>query len=35
MNWAVEKTYVNGFLLYNKGHMTDEHVPGRAVTYAR
>ena len=35
MHWAVEKTYVNGFLLYNKGHMTDEHVPGRAVTYAR
>lgn len=31
--WRVERTYVNGFLLYNKGHITNENRCGRMVTY--
>lgn len=33
--WRVEKTYCNGFLVYNKGHLTDENVHGEAVTFSR
>ena len=33
--WRVEKTFCNGYLLYNNGHITDEDHHGQAVTYAR
>lgn len=32
-HWRVEKTYCNGFLVYNKGHLTDENIHGEAVTF--
>lgn len=32
-HWRVEKTFVNGFLLYNNGHITNEAYCGRRVTY--
>lgn len=32
-HWRVERTYVNGNLLYNKGHITDEGYRGRMITY--
>ncbi len=31
-NWRVEKTFCNGFLIYNNGHITDENYRGQAVT---
>lgn len=31
----VEKTFVNGYLLYNNGHITDYDHTGEAVTYDR
>jgi dihydroorotase len=31
----VEKTFVNGYLLYNNGHITDYDHTGEAVTYNR
>lgn len=33
--WRVEKTYCNGFLLYNQGHVTDECFRGEPVTFDR
>lgn len=33
--WKVEKTFCNGYLIYNNGHITDEDHHGQAVTYAR
>lgn len=33
--WTVEKTFCNGYLLYNHGHITDEDHKGQAITYAR
>ena len=33
--WRIEKTFCNGYLLYNQGHITDEDHKGQAVTYAR
>lgn len=32
-NWRVDQTYVNGRLLYNRGHIMDEHSRGQAVTF--
>lgn len=32
-HWRVEKTFVNGFLLYNNGHITNEVFCGRRLTY--
>ncbi len=34
-NWRVEKTFCNGFLIYNNGHITDENYRGRAVNFVR
>jgi len=34
-HWRVEKTYCNGFLVYNKGHLTDENIHGEPVTFGR
>lgn len=34
-HWRVEKTYCNGFLVYNKGHLTDENIHGEPVTFNR
>ena len=33
--WRVEKTYCNGFLIYNGGRITDTDFHGQAVTYNR
>lgn len=33
--WRVEQTYCNGFLLYNKGVITDDNHHGQAITYTR
>lgn len=33
--WRIEKTFCNGFLIYNKGGLTDENFRGLAVTYDR
>lgn len=33
--WRVEQTYCNGFLLYNKGMITDDNHHGQAITYMR
>ena len=33
--WRVEKTYCNGFLIYNDGRITDTDFHGQAVTYNR
>ena len=33
--WKVEKTYCNGFLLYNNGRITDDNYRGQAVTFCR
>lgn len=33
--WRVEKTFCNGYLLYNKGMITDTDFHGQAVTYLR
>lgn len=33
--WKVEKTFCNGFLIYNKGFLTDESFRGEAVTFDR
>lgn len=33
--WRVEQTYCNGFLLYNKGHITDDNFRGQPVTFNR
>lgn len=34
-HWRVEKTFCNGFLIYNQGHITDENFRGEAVTFCR
>lgn len=33
--WRVERTFCNGFPIYNRGHITDEMFRGQAVCYAR
>ncbi len=33
--WRVERTFCNGFPIYNRGHVTDEKYRGRAVCYNR
>lgn len=33
--WKVEKTFCNGHLIYNHGHITDENHKGQAITYSR
>ena len=33
--WRVEKTWCNGYLLYNNGHLTDESFIGQMITYNR
>ncbi len=32
-HWSVCRTYVNGTLLYNRGHITNENYCGRMITY--
>lgn len=34
-HWRVEKTYCNGFLLYNEGHITDDNYRGQEITFNR
>ncbi len=34
-NWQVEKTFCNGFLIYNHGNITDENYRGQPVTFNR
>lgn len=31
--WKVTSTYVNGFLIYHNGHITNDNFRGRGVTY--
>lgn len=33
--WRVERTFCNGFPIYNRGHITDEKFRGKAVCYNR
>lgn len=33
--WKVERTFCNGFPIYNRGHITDEKYRGRPVCFAR
>ena len=33
--WRVERTFCNGFPIYNRGHVTDEKYRGQAVSYNR
>lgn len=33
--WRVERTFCNGFPIYNRGHVTDEKFRGQAVCYER
>ena len=33
--WRVERTFCNGFPIYNRGHVTDEKFRGRPVCYNR
>ncbi len=33
--WRVERTFVNGFPIFNRGHITDEKYRGRAICYNR
>lgn len=33
--WRVERTFCNGFPIYNRGHVTDEKFRGQAVCYNR
>ncbi len=35
MRWKVEKTFCNGFMIYNDGKITDANYHGMAVTYDR
>lgn len=32
-HWRILRTYVNGFMLYHNGHITDENYRGQQVTY--
>lgn len=34
-HWQVEKTFCNGFTIYNQGHITNTDFHGQAVTYIR
>lgn len=34
-HWQVEKTFCNGFMIYNQGHITNSDFHGQAVTYIR
>ena len=34
-NWKVEKTFCNGYLIYNNGQITDETFHGQPVTFYR
>lgn len=34
-HWQVEKTFCNGFIIYNQGHITNTDFHGQAVTYIR
>lgn len=34
-HWKVEKTFCNGTLIYNDGHITDENFTGQPVTFDR
>ena len=34
-HWKIEQTYCNGFLLYNKGMVTDDNHHGQAITFNR
>ena len=34
-HWRVERTFCNGFPIYNRGHVTDEKYRGRPVSYDR
>lgn len=34
-HWRVERTFCNGFPIYNRGHVTDEKYRGTAVCYNR
>ena len=34
-HWRVERTFCNGFPIYNRGHITDEMFRGQAVCYNR
>lgn len=33
--WRVDQTYCNGFLIYNRDHITDERAHGEAITFCR
>ena len=33
--WRIEKTYCNGDLIYNKGHLVDENLHGLPVSFSR
>ena len=33
--WRVERTFCNGFPIYNRGHVTDEKFRGQAVCFTR
>lgn len=33
--WRVDQTYCNGFLIYNRDHITDERAHGEALTFDR
>lgn len=34
-HWRVERTFCNGFPIYNRGHVTDEMSRGKAICYNR
>lgn len=34
-HWQVEKTFCNGFMIYNQGHITNTDFHGQAITYIR
>ena len=34
-HWRVDRTFCNGFPIYNRGHVTDEKFRGQAVSYDR
>lgn len=34
-HWRVERTFCNGFPIFNRGHVTDEKFRGQAVCYER
>lgn len=34
-HWRVERTFCNGFPIFNRGHVTDEEFRGQAVCYNR